>query len=283
MMNDSTPMTFRWPRPDGELGWRLDLHPSDARHRTCQPPHLVATEETLSRPYEPLRTEPGLFREFADLEPERGDIQSFVERYGWLGIWRPLVPRDEPQTPVTGESLHEWRAEIETLHEAVALWDMIQRKDRSALGEVIRWRGGDYGRGVYYAGTKPTVIAAERWYPDELGHLDSGDIIGPAVVLLQHHVNMELKRERATGVPAAPALVWADSLHQRLELRVQPKNLIGALWVQLAQAIDGNRNYRRCGACGKWFETGKSRGNPRKYCSDACRQRARRARTEDTK
>jgi hypothetical protein len=45
------------------------------------------------------------------------------------------------------------------------------------------------------------------------------------------------------------------------------------MWLQFAQAIGGDRKYRACKECGKWFEVSTSdtgfRIN-RLFCSDAC-------------
>ncbi|MFZ0423447.1 MAG: hypothetical protein WAL80_11270 [Xanthobacteraceae bacterium] len=55
-----------------------------------------------------------------------------------------------------------------------------------------------------------------------------------------------------------------------MRLRVQPRTLLGALWVQLAQTIAGGTMIRACLHCGGWFECGPGtdRRLDAKFCSD---------------
>jgi hypothetical protein len=54
-----------------------------------------------------------------------------------------------------------------------------------------------------------------------------------------------------------------------LRLRVAPRNLLGGLWLQLAQALAGGARIRECQHCGCWFETGPGTGRrlDAMYCS----------------
>jgi hypothetical protein len=86
----------------------------------------------------------------------------------------------------------------------------------------------------------------------------------------------------------------SSHLRQRLEVRfekdpkaggmsleIAPLNLIGALWLQFARAIVGEKQFRKCLTCERWFEVSPEvfRTN-RLYCSEGCRSRAYRARRE---
>jgi hypothetical protein len=73
--------------------------------------------------------------------------------------------------------------------------------------------------------------------------------------------------------------VRMDEASGRPVLRFRPRHLLGALWVQLARAVDGNRSFRACQTCGRWFELDPSiaRTN-RLYHTAACRQKAYRQR-----
>ena len=59
-----------------------------------------------------------------------------------------------------------------------------------------------------------------------------------------------------------------------LDLNVVPKNLLGAIWLQFAMAITGNKRFTDCEMCGKPFEVKKG---TRKTCSDKCRKALSRA------
>jgi hypothetical protein len=50
-----------------------------------------------------------------------------------------------------------------------------------------------------------------------------------------------------------------------------PQNLLAAIWLQFALAVQGGKEFRRCGGCDAWIDRGL-------YCNAACRQRAYRKR-----
>jgi hypothetical protein len=62
-----------------------------------------------------------------------------------------------------------------------------------------------------------------------------------------------------------------------LSLKISPKNLLGALWLQMAEAIDKNYKHRKCPGCGKWL-VASGKASTKMHCSDACRKRAERQR-----
>jgi hypothetical protein len=70
-----------------------------------------------------------------------------------------------------------------------------------------------------------------------------------------------------------------DPLDASARLCIRPTHLSDALWIQLAQAIDGSESLRTCVECKKWFTIKAGRGrSDKEYCSDACRMRAYRKR-----
>ena len=79
-------------------------------------------------------------------------------------------------------------------------------------------------------------------------------------------------------VPASIFLGKTEDL-TRPRLRIEPKHLLAAMWLELALAVEGNTNYRPCDVCPTWFEVAPGSGREDKmYCSDACRMRAYRKR-----
>ena len=70
--------------------------------------------------------------------------------------------------------------------------------------------------------------------------------------------------------------------HRKASLQLVPLDLADGLWLQLAVAVEGHENYRRCGACPRYFSVDRGRGRPeKKYCSSACRLRAKRNRDRE--
>lgn len=72
-----------------------------------------------NRPYDLIRTEPGLFLAFADLEPTEDAIQTFANQYGCLSEWRS-----------------DWEAEILAMREAVATWHKLRSGEEDQRGMV---------------------------------------------------------------------------------------------------------------------------------------------------
>ena len=67
----------------------------------------------------------------------------------------------------------------------------------------------------------------------------------------------------------------------RLALHIVPSSLLGALWLQFALAIGGEKKYRECATCGMWLELSRAAfRTSRHYCSEGCRSRAYRGRME---
>ena len=114
-----------------------------------------------------------------------------------------------------------------------------------------------------------------REWSDQRGEpFQPGDLVGPALSVVRHHVNKQLEER------AAPRLAWSAE-RPALELRLEPSSLLGALWLQLASAIARGVRFRRCAECGLWFELSPGSARSDKlYHSNACRTRAFRRRRE---
>ena len=83
----------------------------------------------------------------------------------------------------------------------------------------------------------------------------------------------EVQRGRIIATPLEPlnVMIITDD-EQRLRLKVGPRCLLDALWLQLAQA-SGSATFRECRNCREPFVAGP-KGNRRgdaKFCSDECR------------
>jgi hypothetical protein len=229
--------------------------------------------------YAPLR-ETGLFRNFADTKTTEEAIAAFASRYGsLLGQQGSLVYHGDADESgrrvlVHGEELQFWSDEIYRMGEVIELWQRIRREDRDWLSRVVRWRScGD----VVYEGLPRTdgqrrfgLIADPMLSPSILKCLKHGDVLKAADFYKQQVVDSYLE-------PHTSLLLLRDRGEQ-LRARIVPKNLLGWLWLQLARAIDGDRDYGRCPPCQKWLELGRGRRSNAVYCSAACKQAAYRER-----
>jgi hypothetical protein len=102
--------------------------------------------------------------------------------------------------------------------------------------------------------------------------LRKGGEVVPAIIEAAKEMSGVL-HHRTIAMPLSPlnVSIITDDQH-RLRLKVSPKCLLDALWLQLAQA-SGSASFRECWNCHEPFVAGP-KGNRRgdaKFCSDKCR------------
>ena len=81
------------------------------------------------------RQNPSFHRTFAHLAPTEKAILRFANKWGHLGRNLDLAPEGRGY----GESLGYWEQEIETMGRLIALWDLVEEKNRPALASYVRW------------------------------------------------------------------------------------------------------------------------------------------------
>lgn len=234
--------------------------------------------------YSPLNAS-GLFRSFADLRTEPDEIRRFADRYGLLGgpaTEMIVLPNDNRVH--TGERLSVWWHEIVRFRRVIELWELVTSRRVGGLKKYIRW--DDDGERVWYTsnpkvngkgdsfgpGDEFSVIASRDIRPHLLERTQRGDLIQPTWFRLQQVINKALEER------VSPRLLWDEG---ELGLYHVPDSLLGLMWLQFGQAISGHKEYRKCSQCSTWFELQPGVGRKdKKYCSDACRAAAYRARKE---
>jgi len=100
----------------------------------------------------------------------------------------------------------------------------------------------------------------------------AGDCLMPAKYYLQKIANQQLKAR------VSPQQLWnvRRERPEALVLFFVPQSLLGLMWLQLAEAVNGNRAYRQCSACKTWMvisPEGIGRRSGRFTCSNACRMK----------
>ena len=177
------------------------------------------------------------------------------------------------------------------MHHLVRLWQAATDGDLGVLSEYIKWKSDPTTKAVtsvsYEEPTsglgimKPTrsfsLIASELHRPELFGDFTRGDYVGPALHALQAGINKILQKH-----PVNPRLLW-DPNHRRMSLYLAPTSLLGAIWLQLAQAIQGNKQYRQCEQCLRWFEVGAQVREDAKFCKQSCRSKAYRERRKEAR
>jgi hypothetical protein len=143
---------------------------------------------------------------------------------------------------------------------AVELWDMAEAGDVRGVSSHRAWLDMQRAyrkvqRALYPDGAPQRDLATER------------------VMAARCYVQVVLN-ERIEKL-VAPRLLWNNPDFTHLQLHIRPNSLLGALWLQFVQAVNGNKKYRRCQECGAWFVLDPATARKsRLFCSDLCRNRA---------
>jgi hypothetical protein len=299
---------FTWPRLNEGYTWSEGVvcdetgTAQERRSRCLVPKEIADARRCIANPvpqeaesYDPI-AEDALFLKFAHLEPSEGGIVEFANRYGALGgVTDDLgVQVVLPNGMTTlGFPRNRWIQDVWEMRRAVRVWEALGygetphgEPNKKFLQDHIRI---DRDRGkypfAYYVNEPrppeqpfPSYQAAELIYD---GHpffgyerTRAGNVKHPFVhaarLFLAHEINRKLD-------PYTFLRVEPEAKAGNLELRLvpSPKNLLGALWLGLARAVDRTRGYRRCRWCRTWFEISlEASRRSRFYCSDAHKQAA---------
>jgi hypothetical protein len=287
----------RWPNRERELGSRLsDVLNREIKSGEAVEVLLIEPQEGAGyRTYSPLREETGLFRIFADTEQTPEGCLSFAVRYGLLERYGPLECHraNLPGSPPKSELVLEWLREIRLLKYLVTLWELARDGDEKSLAGFVRWEGPR----VCFGGAPPdtplyqwpfrSYTTREGWTicKDQAGRiiiegvgghrpvLRPGDLITSALLFCLLEVNTQLRASRT-------CMVW-DEEREGPGIQIVPASLFSAMYLQFALAIDGNRQFQRCPACGRWFQLspGLNRAN-KQTCSGSCRTGLHRRRAQ---
>ena len=239
--------------------------------------------------YRPLHDELAAFRAFAELDPNnRDNVTEFVRKFGLLleqkKLLAPGLPSDLPHPARFVEPFSLWQDETRAMRNAVDVFDALDKPRR--LAEWIRLESptGDPNRVLFCRGEEGEMprsaeIASDTFRTSLLGYIvgqpRDAALRRAGKFFIQQEINSRLEKT------AAPKLLYNPESDQ-LELWLTPTNLLGALWLQFARAVEASKTYSRCQVCTQWFEV-SSEGKRRhsKYCSDRCRVKAYRDRRNE--
>jgi len=202
-------------------------------------------------------------------------ILAFTKQYGWLGVEERvfLDGQKRPDESIRGERFERWVRELKDMQETLTIWDDIQ------AGHVDAYRHWQIVRGENRDGYTGQVREKSRVIFQQHGrHMDFDPSMtykqtaSAPLFKVQETINEHLETSTVNRLIYAPQ-------DDRLLLRIIPKSLLGALWLQLAKGIEGDIEYRQCHECGKWFEISlEAYRKSRLFCSNACRSKAYRTR-----
>jgi len=290
---------FDWTVPNAGYGL-IETEEVDFKTGKSKPGTFLTNDWKADSPldlggtvYQPITDKTGLCRTLADTPLTRDGVLAFANRYGAL-----LGPSGDmiilPHRPGSAGGLQSGRGEsLDTWHDAVghlqlvcSIWELIRKRDVEKLGQHVRRRNG-----LVEFETHPHLpndvfppapfiritrtLAVEELTPTVLASKSPADVITPAFRFIQHIVNQKLAE------CGSPRMLW-DEGKGRMTVRHVPDNLLGAIWLQMALAIERNVEFRRCTECDTWFEVSREGGRSDKiYCSSACRVKAHRERLRE--
>lgn len=255
-------LNFRWRVPESGYRWN-HVRDEDAPSNWPAAAYLVPIQDW---PYQEIRLEQhtGLFRAFVDTVPTEEGILKFANRYGNLGAIFDILqqmkePIDPPGEDRTEDDVAEdqrafrrvdsfelWRHQIAEMQECVQIWESLKKNQGSEKD------------------ARALCDAVNR--------------------NLESQVNVSLEQFRQSSGHLLVGRLNTKSRQSRLAIHLTPVSLLGALWLQLAQAVGGHLEHRMCSTCREWFEVSpKVARTNRLYCSEACRSRAYRGRKEQAK
>jgi hypothetical protein len=174
----------------------------------------------------------------------------------------------------TGELLSGWRREIKEIRDAINLWSALRLAaagDSQQLARYVNWLRPDF---VYYdshpdhplprtssmlgippdskanssnqdpeIGDRRTIeiIASLQRNSEWLRYFRTGDCTMPARYYLQKVVNEKLKNR------VSPKLLWNVRRNRPHDLALYfvPEHLLGVVWLQLAEVVNGNKPIRQ--------------------------------------
>jgi hypothetical protein len=247
-------------------------------------PQRQTFEERL-RVIHPLTDSPGLFRDFADLPPDEDAIQEFASEHGRLGF--KTDARFGELGLADAESIEAWRQEIDDMREAATLWEAIQGSDRERLTQWMeapdgwdRHREEPWNEMWKSAGSP---LKTEGLEGERAERIDESDASTLARFVIQSTCNQKL---RDHSVPRVLHHVHYErgTPIDRLTLHIVPDNLLGAMWLQLAWHLSGDRPIRQCESCAKWYPLSwAGRKKHGRFCSNKCRMRAQRRKQDQAR
>ena len=251
-----------WARP-GRAGADLELL-------------LIPRSSDQPKRYTPLAEQPGLFRRFADLEESEEAVVAFASRFGSLvRPHRSVRPPWNPTTLIDG-TLVKWGREVQILRAVVTLQEAISSQDLDAIDALLHRNVG----GV-------TLRVSDKWLLVPRIRLTAEDTTRDARLavarrVLDHAVTSGLQARSTLKLPDQGPAFQLQMVHG--ELQTVPANLLGAMWLQFAVALDEGKQFRKCRArdCPTvWFEVSTGPLGVREdsdFCSARCRHTAYRDR-----
>jgi hypothetical protein len=225
---------FSWQQPvSKKRGFRWEGSGAAAR--------LVPRADATFQAYQP---HPGVFRDFADVEPTPTAVLRFANRYGTL---RPAQ---------TVEDLGFWQTGIQQMSNLVRISDAVRSADWTKIPEALQ----PFLDQAALASTEDLRrLVQKKKRREEI----TRDELAHAAVMRLYHAIDPVGRLTGRGF-------WNSSTGN-VEVRLKAADLLGFMFLQLGGALIQGRRFRQCRACGSWFLLRPGKRADRITCSGYCR------------
>jgi hypothetical protein len=252
---------FVWDVPD--IGFECTRNRNDRHWLLVQADHDQMELDADGRPTGPCQeTMPliedlDLYLRFATLDPQRAAINKFANQFGLL-VGDKVHTIDGTSPP--GDRVLLWKNEIGDMKDCIDLWEAVHTRNHPKLIEHIG---------------EPNTKSKRSGQIENI-KLALGLIRHACNERLSQHIEFRLLDNPAEALPSASD--DQPPIMGRPEYRSMPKNFLGALWLQLAEAIGRGVEFRPCTDCERWIEiSGDARSRRTNFCGTACKSRYFRA------
>jgi predicted nucleic acid-binding Zn ribbon protein len=217
---------------------------------------------------------PAIHRQFGEVQINQGGILGFCLECGFLGQ-RTLLVKNRDNGTFWAESYSEWVAELHKMRILLKLLDLMKKRAPAELMRKYVEITVSYAYISNRNQIEETAISGDliegfdlRYIPPEE---DEDGLEFRAVKTVFHGLLRRAIRETCTP---------DFRLERGAEIQLQPKSLLGAIYLSLLDEVLGDSEpVRRCAVCGEYFELLHDRTQ---YCSGRCRQKAYRNRNKET-
>ncbi len=291
-------IAFEWYVPAQGFEW-ADARPTNQRGRSALGRFLTPAWTNawpgVVRVTRTFHEYPQLFGPFANVPPTEEGVLAFANTHGAL-VLDEVITRRRRGSPgrraYAAESLDLWKDEITAMRHASHVLGAVQSGRTTQLRKWFprRPKEGTAYDNLCYEPDEPWPIGVAQpmvQYLDEpaatamrlvpVGGQVGGDPtaidmpVDPrdrAMAWLRSVVNARL------GSHTRVALLYTqDTSPRSVGLSMVPKNLLGAVWLQFARAVEGKDRFQRCPVCNTWFRLATTAKATTTFCSAACRVR----------
>ena len=208
----------------------------------------------------------GLFRTFAELVesgPSKEAVLTFANRYGMLGAPVARLAKDIRVA-----------AEPEALSRQSEAGKFVEHLDPDPNVGDAQW----CWKFQLYAMYQTLLEENELREHIEKAPTQRDSVTEDGIQWSARFVSSKI--EKALALTMAPRLVWSPD-REDFRLRIAPRSLLGALWMQFAESLSSSVSLRRCKVCSRLIQISKVSPGARedaRLCSDKCRAKAYRER-----